>query len=89
MAVAKATAVFLRPDLRRQKTFAMLFTVRPCMQLTEQIQCPYCGQCFELEFDTTIRDQRFTTDCEICCRPFEVLVQCEGGEVMALDVHAE
>jgi hypothetical protein len=67
----------------------MLFTVRPCMQNTEQVQCPYCGQCSELEFDTTIRDQRFTTDCEVCCRPFEVSVQCEGGDVMALDVHTE
>jgi hypothetical protein len=59
------------------------------MQLTEKVQCPFCGSCFDLEFDTTIRDQRFTTDCEICCRPFEVSVQCEAGEVMALDVFAE
>jgi hypothetical protein len=26
----------------------------------------------ELLIDTSIAQQRFTTDCEICCRPFEV-----------------
>ncbi|MDB6057309.1 MAG: hypothetical protein JWO95_1153 [Verrucomicrobiales bacterium] len=59
------------------------------MQLTEQVQCPFCGSRFELEFDTTIRDQCFTTDCEVCCRPFEVSVQCEGGEVTTLDIRGE
>ena len=30
--------------------------------------------------------QRFTTDCEVCCRPFEVVVECEPGEILSLDV---
>jgi hypothetical protein len=81
------TAVFFPIGFARAGNIAMLFTGRPCMQFTEQVQCPYCGQCSELEFDTTIPNQRFTTDCEVCCRPFEVAVQCEGGEVMALDVY--
>jgi transcription elongation factor Elf1 len=58
------------------------------MQPTEEIQCPYCGQTFEITIDTSVRNQRFTTDCEICCRPFEVSVECEDGEVIALDVFA-
>jgi len=56
------------------------------METSETIQCPYCGQTFELLIDTTSPRQRFTTDCEICCRPFEVLVECEGGEVVGLEV---
>ena len=52
----------------------------------EEIQCPFCGQRFELGIDTTVASQRFTTDCEVCCRPFEVVAECEAGEILSLDV---
>ena len=59
------------------------------MQVSETIQCPYCGQSFEIVIDTSIPSQSFTTDCEICCRPFEVAVECEPGEILSLDVRAD
>lgn len=31
---------------------------------------------------------RFTTDCEVCCRPIEVVAECEPGEILSLDVQA-
>ncbi|MGV3771848.1 MAG: CPXCG motif-containing cysteine-rich protein [Verrucomicrobiales bacterium] len=54
------------------------------MEESEQIQCPFCGKAFELSIDTSVADQRFTTDCEICCRPFEVQAECEPGEIISL-----
>lgn len=56
------------------------------MQVSENVQCPFCGQSFVLEVDTSVGSQRFTTDCEVCCRPFEVVVECEPGEILSLDV---
>jgi hypothetical protein len=56
------------------------------MEVTESIQCPFCGQRFELRIDTSVPTQRFTTDCEVCCRPFEVMAECEPGEILSLDV---
>ena len=56
------------------------------MQVSENIQCPFCGQSFELVIDTSVASQQFTTDCEVCCRPFEVFVESEPGEVLSLDV---
>ena len=56
------------------------------MQIPESIHCPFCGQSFELMIDTSVATQRFTTDCEVCCRPFEILAECEPGEVISLDV---
>lgn len=56
------------------------------METTETVQCPFCGQSFELTIDTSVRSQRFTTDCEVCCRPFEVTVECEPGKILGLDV---
>ena len=55
-------------------------------QFSETIQCPFCGQAFEITIDTSVESQRFTTDCEICCRPFEVTAECEPGEILSLDV---
>jgi transposase-like protein len=54
------------------------------MEQSETIQCPYCGQSFELVVDTSIAEQRFTTDCEVCCRPFEVFAECSPGEILSL-----
>jgi hypothetical protein len=52
--------------------------------------CPYCGQSFEVAVDVSLEgDQRFVTDCEICCRPMEITMQCEGGLVVELTVSAD
>ena len=56
------------------------------MEMSETVQCPCCGQRFELVIDTSLATQRFTTDCEVCCRPFEVFAECEPGEVLSLMV---
>jgi transcription elongation factor Elf1 len=56
------------------------------MEVPETIQCPFCGQTFEVVIDTSIASQQFTTDCEVCCRPFEIVAECEPGEVLKLEV---
>ncbi len=57
------------------------------MQVSETVQCPFCGQSFELVIDTSVESQQFTTDCEVCCRPFEVFAECEPGEILSLNVN--
>jgi hypothetical protein len=59
------------------------------METTEPVQCPFCGQSFALAIDTSIATQSFTTDCEVCCRPFRVFAECEPGEVLSLEVSGE
>jgi hypothetical protein len=56
------------------------------MEVSENIQCPFCGQTFAVVVDTSVPQQRFTTDCEVCCRPFELAAECEPGEILSLDV---
>ena len=58
------------------------------MHASQDIQCPFCGQYFAVMIDTDQGAQRFTTDCEICCRPLEISAQCEGGEILDLEVRA-
>ena len=57
------------------------------METVETIHCPFCGQAFETTIDTSVAFQRFTIDCEVCCRPMEISVECEPGEVLSLEVH--
>ncbi len=56
------------------------------MELFETIHCPFCGAANELGLDSTIPEQSFTTDCEVCCRPLLVKAECEPGEVISLEV---
>lgn len=56
------------------------------MEVFESVQCPVCGAWVELGIDTSIAEQSFTTDCEVCCRPFQVRAECEPGEVLSLHV---
>jgi len=56
------------------------------MEVTQTVTCPHCGQKFDLVIDTSEGFQRFDTDCEICCRPLEVVVECEPGLIISLDV---
>ena len=55
------------------------------MEHFADIQCPFCGQTFEVVIDTSIAKQVFTTDCEICCRPMEIAAECEDGEIVSAE----
>ena len=59
------------------------------MEVAGKIQCPFCGQAFDLVVDTSVASQRFTTDCEVCCRPFDVVAECEPDEILSLDAVAD
>ena len=53
------------------------------MRNDDAIPCPFCGEENCLLIDATVGSQRFITDCEVCCRPFEVAIQCEHGELIS------
>lgn len=56
------------------------------MESFETVQCPFCGAAMEMAIDTSVAEQSFTTDCEVCCRPFQIQAECEPGEVLSLAV---
>ncbi len=45
------------------------------------IQCPHCGENFELALDVSEGSGEFIVDCEVCCRPMTVTVLISAGEV--------
>jgi hypothetical protein len=46
-----------------------------------QIQCPWCGESFEVIVDLSVGNHQLTTDCEVCCRPMDLLIELEEGEL--------
>jgi len=38
--------------------------------------------------DTSVRNQTYVEDCEVCCHPIEVRYEVEGGEVCHFEAKA-
>jgi hypothetical protein len=45
-------------------------------------ECPYCGEALELTVDESAgKHQSYIEDCVVCCRPIEVQVLIDDGDV--------
>lgn len=54
--------------------------------LPTEVTCPWCGETFELVIDTSQGDQQMVEDCTVCCRPMQLQINCEPGEVISVDI---
>jgi hypothetical protein len=56
------------------------------MELTVQteITCPYCGEVFPIQVDTSQAEQSLIEDCTVCCRPIALTIRCRPGVVVNL-----
>ncbi|MEH6579288.1 MAG: CPXCG motif-containing cysteine-rich protein [Amphritea sp.] len=45
-----------------------------------EIQCPYCGESFDVEIDCTAGSQNYIEDCQVCCRPITLLVDLDNDQ---------
>lgn len=37
-----------------------------------RIDCPCCGEQFEIRVDCSMGGQQYVEDCPVCCRPIEI-----------------
>ncbi|HXR20375.1 MAG TPA: CPXCG motif-containing cysteine-rich protein [Steroidobacteraceae bacterium] len=49
----------------------------------EAIQCPYCGERFEILADLSAGAASFIEDCQICCRPIELSLEVDASGALA------
>lgn len=52
----------------------------------ESVHCPFCGESITLIVDASAGSQRYIEDCPVCCRPMQVTLVADGGELEHLDV---
>ena len=45
-------------------------------------QCPYCWEEISMLLDTSITQQTYIEDCEVCCNPIEVTPMFELQELV-------
>jgi hypothetical protein len=50
------------------------------------VSCPYCGEIITLLVDASAGAQQYVEDCQVCCRPMDVTVEADDGEVESLRV---
>ena len=50
------------------------------------VDCPFCGERITLLVDGSAGSQSYIEDCQVCCRPIEVEIDAEGGEVQDVRV---
>ena len=48
-------------------------------------QCPYCWEEISMLLDTSISQQTYIEDCEVCCNPIEVTPIFEQQELIGFN----
>ncbi|MRI01718.1 CPXCG motif-containing cysteine-rich protein [Kriegella sp. EG-1] len=49
-------------------------------------QCPYCWEQISMLMDTSIQQQTYVEDCEVCCNPIEISTSFNMGELSSVEV---
>jgi len=50
--------------------------------------CPYCWQNISMLLDSSIEQQNFIEDCEICCNPIELKIEFIDKKLTSFDARA-
>ncbi|MBL1275993.1 MAG: CPXCG motif-containing cysteine-rich protein [Ectothiorhodospiraceae bacterium] len=54
------------------------------------IQCPYCGETIHVLIDTSVPQQDYIEDCQVCCRPINFAVSLDDdGDAMVSVSHED
>lgn len=55
------------------------------MELEHFFQCPHCWEEISMILDTSIYQQTYIEDCEVCCNPIEIKPSFTDGELIGFD----
>lgn len=50
-------------------------------------QCPYCWQDVSMLLDSSVPNQLYIEDCEVCCNPIQVSVSFINSELIDFQVY--
>jgi len=58
------------------------------MLIEVSVQCPHCGEMYQTMIDTSQGAHSTIEDCPVCCRPIQLTVECEPGDVFQVEATA-
>jgi hypothetical protein len=47
------------------------------LEEASRIDCPYCGEGFEISVDCSAGGQRYVEDCPACCQPIDIATEVD------------
>ena len=51
--------------------------------------CPYCWQRISMMLDTSVSNQTYVEDCEVCCNPILLRIKMHEGAVTDIEAFRE
>lgn len=52
-------------------------------------RCPYCNAAISLLVDTSVEQQTYIEDCEVCCRPITVSISPSDDDALNFQLFQE
>ncbi len=53
-----------------------------------RIDCPYCGEQYDISVDCSMGGQQYVEDCPVCCQPMEIRTEVGlDGKLLSVSVH--
>ena len=56
--------------------------------LEHEFQCPYCWEGISMLLDTSVAQQTYVEDCEICCNPIEIQVSFANTDLQQFEARS-
>ncbi len=56
--------------------------------LEHEFQCPYCWESITMLLDSSVSQQTYVEDCEICCNPIEISVGFSSNELQTFEANS-
>ena len=53
------------------------------------ISCPYCGETITILVETTLEEQQYFEDCQVCCKPIVINVHASVNGRSQVEAHSE
>lgn len=50
--------------------------------------CPYCWETISMLIDTSVEEQLYIEDCEVCCNPIQIHMSVFEGEISRFDARS-
>ena len=55
----------------------------------ETVTCPYCGEAYATDVDSSAGSQEYIEDCQVCCRPILFHLHVDHSGDVSVDVRRD